>query len=118
MLKLFEQSIHQRFQSQAFLESLILFQELNGTAVQAQAYLRELTPQQLSEIPSELESTVFAQGFRDWSGSVKHEENDLLLTLRAPSDSGGTKFQMLLKNTDNTSAKEYLKPNGVLILEN
>ena len=34
MLNFFQQSIRQRFQSQAFLESQILFQELNGAAVQ------------------------------------------------------------------------------------
>ncbi|MBS1255794.1 MAG: hypothetical protein MAG581_01603 [Deltaproteobacteria bacterium] len=118
MLKLFEQSIHQRFQSQAFLESQILFQELNGAAVQAQAYLRELTPQQLRENSFVLGSTVFADDFIDWSGSVKHEENDLLVTLHAPNDFGEAKFQMLLRNTDNASAMDYLKTNGVLILEN
>ena len=47
MLNLFQQSIRERFQSQAFLETQILFQELNGTAVQAHIYLLKLTPNQL-----------------------------------------------------------------------
>ena len=50
MLNLFQQSIRQRFQSQAFLESQILFQELNGAAAQAHIYLLKLTPNQLQEI--------------------------------------------------------------------
>ena len=49
MLNLFQQSIRQRFQSQAFLESQILFQELNGAAAQAHIYLLKLTPNQLQE---------------------------------------------------------------------
>ena len=39
MLNLFQQSIRQRFQSQAFLESQIFFQELNGAAVKHSAAL-------------------------------------------------------------------------------
>ena len=74
MLNLFQQSIRQRFQSQAFLESQILFQELNGAAVQAHIYLLKLTPNQLQENPPVLESTVFVEGFKDWSGSEKMQE--------------------------------------------
>jgi general stress protein CsbA len=118
MLNLFQQSIRQRFQSQAFLESQILFQELSGAAVQAQNYLLQFTPNQLQENPPVLESSVFAEGFKDWSGSVKTSGSDLLITLRAPNDSGGADFQLLLRNADNTSGIEYLKPDGVLILEN
>ncbi len=118
MLNLFQQSIRQRFQSQAFLESQILFQELNGAAAQAHIYLLKLTPNQLQENPPALESTVFVEGFKDWSGSVTNAGSDLLVTLHAPNDSGGTDFQLLLRNADNTSGIEYLKPDGVLILEN
>lgn len=118
MLNLFQQSIRQRFQSQAFLESQILFQELNGAAVQAHIYLLKLTPNQLQENPPVLESTVFVEGFKDWSGRIKNAGSDLLVTLRSPADSGGLKFQLLLRNADNASGNEYLKEDGVLILEN
>ena len=83
MLNLFQQSIRQRFQSQAFLESQILFQELNGAAVQAHIYLLKLTPNQLQENPPVLESTVFVEGFKDWSGRAKNAGSDLLVTLRS-----------------------------------
>jgi len=74
MLNLFQQSIRQRFQSQAFLESQILFQELNGAAVQAHIYLLKHTPNQLQENPPVLESTVFVEGFKDWSGRENMQE--------------------------------------------
>ena len=118
MLNLFQQSIRQRFQSQAFLESQILFQELNGAAVQAHIYLLKLTPNQLQENPPVLESTVFVEGFKDWSGSVKNAGSDLLVTLRSPADSGGVNFLLLLKNADNASGNEFLQSDGVLILNN
>ena len=44
-----------------------------------------------------LGSTVFAEGFKDWSGSEKTAGNNLLVTWRAPIDSGGVNFQLLLK---------------------
>jgi len=118
MLSFFQQSIQQRFQSQAFLESQILFQELNGAVVQVQNYLLKFTPQQLEANPPVLNSSVFAEGFENWSGNVKTSGSDLLITLRAPNDSGGTDFLLLLRNADNSSGNEYLKEDGVLILEN
>ena len=65
ILSFFQQSIQQRFQSQAFLKSQILFQELNGAVVQVQNYLQKFTPNQLQEIPPVLESSVFAEGFEN-----------------------------------------------------
>ena len=118
MLSFFQQSIQQRFQSQAFLESQILFQELNGAVVQVQNYLLKFTPQQLQANLPVLNSSVFAEGFENWSGNVKTSGSDLLITLRAPNDSGGTDFLLLLRNADNSSGNEYLKEDGVLILEN
>jgi len=118
MLSFFQQSIQQRFQSQAFLESQILFQELNGAVVQVQNYLQKFAPQQLQENPPVLESSVFAEGFENWTGNVKKFGGDLLITLHAPNDSGATDFQLLLRNADNASGTEYLKADGVLILEN
>ena len=110
MLNLFQHSIWQRFQSQAFLESQILFQELNGVAVKAHIYLLKLTPNQLKENPPVLESTVFVEGFKDWSGSVKNAGRDLLVTLRSPADSGGVNFLLLLKNADNASEMNFCSP--------
>ena len=118
MLSFFQQSIQQRFQSQAFLESQILFQELSGAAVQAHNYLLNFTPNQLQQNPPVLGNSMFAEGFKDWSGTVKVSASDLLVTLHAPNDSVGADFQLLLRNADNTSGIEYLKPDGVLILEN
>ena len=118
MLNLFQQSIRQRFQSQVFLESQTLFQELNGAAVQAHIHLLKLTPNQLQENPTVLESTVFVEGFKDWSGSVTNAGSDLLVTLRSPADSGGVNFLLLLKNADNASGNEFLQSDGVLILDN
>ena len=118
MLSFFQQSIQQRFQSRAFLESQILFQELSGAAVQAQNYLLNFTPNQLQQNPPVLGNSMFAEGFKDWSGTVKVSASDLLVTLHVPNDSGGADFQLLLRNADNTSGIEYLKPDGVLILEN
>ena len=118
MLNLFQQSIRQRFQSQAFLESQILFQELNGAAVQAHIYLLKHTPNQLQENPPVLESTVFVEGFKDWSGRAKNAGSDILVTLRSPADSGGVNFLLLLKNADNASGNEFLQSDGVLILDN
>jgi len=118
ILSFFQQSIQQRFQSQAFLKSQILFQELNGAVVQVQNYLQKFTPNQLQEIPPVLESSVFAEGFKNWSANVKTSGSDLLISLHAPNDSGGTDFQLLLRNADNTSGTEFLKADGVLILEN
>ena len=43
--------------------------------------------------------------------------SDLLITLRVPNNSGGTHYQLLFINTDNSSVNEYLKEDGVLILE-
>ena len=43
-VEFFQQSVQQRFQSQDFLESQILFQELNGAVVQVQSYLLKFTP--------------------------------------------------------------------------
>jgi len=117
-LSFFQQSIQQRFQSQAFLESQIIFQELNGVVVQVQNYLQKFTPNQLQENPPVLESSVFAEGFKNWSGNIKTSGSDLLITLHAPNDSGATDFQLLLRNADNTSGTEFLKADGVLILEN
>ena len=117
-MSFFQQSIQQRFQSQAFLKSQILFQELNGAVVQVQNYLQKFTPNQLQEIPPVLESSVFAEGFENWSANVKTSGRDLLISLYAPNDSGGTDFQLLLRNADNTSGTEFLKADGVLILEN
>lgn len=65
-----------------------------------------------------LESSVFAEGFKNWSGNIKTSGSDLLITLRAPNDSGGTDFQLLLRNADNATGTEFLKADGVLILEN
>ena len=118
ILSFFQQSIQQRFQSQAFLKSQILFQELNGAVVQVQNYLQKFTPNQLQEIPPVLESSVFAEGFENWSANVKTSGSDLLISLNAPNDSGGTDFQLLLRNADNTLGTEFLKADGVLILEN
>ena len=61
---------------------------------------------------------VFAEGFKDWSGNVKTEGSELLVSLRAPIDTGGVNFQLLLKNVDNASGNKFLKPDGVLIFEN
>ena len=63
-------------------------------------------------------SSVFAEGFKNWSGNIKTSGSDLLITLHAPNDSGATDFQLLLRNADNTSGTEFLKADGVLILEN
>jgi hypothetical protein len=60
---------------------------------------------------------VFPEGFENWSGNVKASVRDLLITLRAPNDSGGTNFLLLLRNADNSSGNEYLKEDGVLILK-
>lgn len=117
-MSFFQQSIQQRFQSQAFLESQILFQELNGVVVQVQNYLQKFTPNQLQENPPVLESSVFAEGFKNWSGNIKTSGSDLLITLHAPNDSGATDFQLLLRNADNATGTEFLKADGVLILEN
>ena len=117
-MSFFQQSIQQRFQSQAFLKSQILFQELNGAVVQVQNYLQKFTPNQLQEIPPVLESSVFSEGFKNWSVNVKTSGSDLRIILHAPNDSGGTVFQLLLRNADNTSGTEFLKADGVLILEN
>ena len=95
ILSFFQQSIQQRFQSQAFLKSQILFQELNGAVVQVQNYLQKFTPNQLQEIPPVLESSVFAEGFENWSANVKTSGSYLLISLQAPNDSGGTDFQLL-----------------------
>ena len=118
MLSFFQQSIQQRFQSQAFLESQILFQELNGAVVQVQNYLLKFTPQQWQVNPPVLNNSEFTEGFENWSGNVKASASDLLITLRAPNDSGGTYFLLLLRNADNSSGNEYLKEDGLLILEN
>jgi hypothetical protein len=117
MLSFFQQSIQQRFQSQAFLESQILFQELNGAVVQVQNYLLKFTLQQLQANPPVLNNSVFPEGFENWSGNVKASVRDLLITLRAPNDSGGTNFLLLLRKADNSSGNEYLKEDGVLILK-
>ena len=42
-VEFFQQSVQQRFQSQDFLESQILFQELNGAVVQVQNYFLKFT---------------------------------------------------------------------------
>ena len=76
---------------QHFLQQLVLF------------YLLKLTPNQLQENPPVLESTVFVEGFKDWSGSVTNAGSDLLVTLRSPADSGGVNILLLLKNADNAS---------------
>ena len=102
-LNLFQRSIRQRFQSQVFLESQITFQELNGAAVQVHIYLLKLTPNQLQKNRPVLESTVFVEGSKDWSGRAKNADSDLLVTLRSPADSGGVNFLLLLKNADNAS---------------
>ena len=65
-----------------------------------------------------LESTVFVEGFNDWSGSVTNAGSDLLVTLRSPVDSGDVNFLLLLKNADNASGNEFLQSDGVLILDN
>ena len=118
MLGFFQQSIQQRFLSQAFLESQILFQELNGAAVQVQNYLLNFTPEQIEENPPLLDNRVFEEGLEEWTGSIKKSGSDLLITLLARNNSGGAKFQLLLRNADNSSGNEYLKEDGVLILEN
>ena len=118
MLGFFQQSIQQRFLSQAFLESQILFQELNGVAVQVQNYLLNFTPEQIKDNPPLLDKRVFEEGLEEWTGSIKNSGSDLLITLLAPNNSGGAKFQLLLRNADNSSGNEYLKEDGVLILEN
>lgn len=118
MLSLYQQSIQQRYQSQAFLNSQVLFQQLNGVAVQAQNYLLQFSPLELQENPPVLSSDVFAEGFKDWSGSVATAGSDLLVTLQAPTAAGSVKFQLLLRNADNASGSDYLKQDGVLILEN
>ena len=91
---------------QHFLHQLVLF------------YLLKLTPNQLQENPTVLESTVFVEGFKDWSGSVTNAGSDLLVTLRSPADSGGVNFLLLLKNADNASGNEFLQSDGVLNLDN
>ncbi|MBT5087636.1 MAG: hypothetical protein HOM71_09160, partial [Deltaproteobacteria bacterium] len=53
-----------------------------------------------------------------WSGRIKNAGSDLLVTLRSPADSGGLKFQLLLRNADNASGNEFLQSDGVLILDN
>ena len=65
-----------------------------------------------------LESTVFVEGFKDWSGRAKNAGSDLLVTLRSPADFGGVNFLLLLKNADNASGNEFLQSDGVLILDN
>ena len=92
ILSFFQQSIQQRFQSQAFLKSQILFQELNGAVVQVQNYLQKFTPNQLQEISPVLESSVFTEGFENWSGNIETSGSDLLITLHAPNNSGGADF--------------------------
>ena len=65
MLSRFQQSIQQHFQSQSFLESQILFQELNGAVVQVKNYLLKFTPQQLQANPPLLKNSVFTEGFEN-----------------------------------------------------
>ena len=64
------------------------------------------------------ESSVFAEGFENWSANIKTSGSDLLISLHAPNDSGGKDFQLLLRNADNTSGTQFLKADSVLILEN
>ena len=70
-MNLFQRSIRQRFQSQVFLESQIIFQELNGAAVQVHIYLLKDAPNELQKDRPVLESTVFVEGSKDWSGRAK-----------------------------------------------
>ena len=83
-----------------------------------QNYLQKFTPSQLQDLPPVHESSAFAEGFKNWSSNVKTSRSDLPISLYAPNDSGGTVFQLLLINVDNTEGTEFLKADGVLILEN
>ncbi len=117
LLSWFQQSIQQHYQSQAFLDSQILFQELNGAALLAVSHLRKQTPETLKSTFN-ISNTVFANDFENWAGSSRKNSHDLLLLLKSNKDFGEVQFQILLKNIDNQSADDYLKTDGVLILEN
>jgi len=114
MLSFFQQSIQQRFQSQAFLESQILFQELNGAVVQVQNYLLKFTPQQLQANPPVLNNSEFAVGFENCSGNVKSIRKRF-----ADNPAGSKRYRRYrLRNADNSSGNKYLEEDGVFILEN
>jgi len=74
ILSFFQQSIQQRFQSQAFLESQILFQELNGVVVQVQNYLQKFSPNNCRKIRLCLKVVYLQKVLKTGQEILKHPE--------------------------------------------
>ena len=91
----FQQSLRSRFQSQAFLNNQRLFHDMQ-VAVQVSAV--DLQSRTATELQSEQSVTdALAPVLPGWVGTTALDGNDLLLTLRPPSEAGAFAVEALLR---------------------